>query len=68
MLILLQGSNLIRPDLTLQCRITPADGETLTRAVYVSPSRMKEWDVMYLIEEKVRLFTSSWLAFLVLRL
>ena len=54
-LILIQGSNLIRADLTLQYRVSPADAATLRRAVLVHPSLMEEWNVLYLVEERVRL-------------
>ena len=56
-LILVKGSNLLRSDLTLMYRIIPTDFETLTKAVYVQPSRMEEWGINYLIEEKVPFLT-----------
>ena len=53
-LILVQGSNLIRHDLSLRYRISPADLQTLKPALCVSPVLLEEWSVKYLIEEKVR--------------
>ena len=60
-LVVVQGSNLIRHDLTLQYRISPADAEYVTRAAYVLPSRFKEWNAFYLIEDRVRpLYSPMW--------
>ena len=53
-LILVQGSNLIRSDLALQYRIAPADAEVLRGAALVPTWLFKEWNAMFLIEERVR--------------
>lgn len=52
-LILVQGSNLLCSDLSVQYRISPADLQTLGRAVFVSDDLLKGWEVEYLTDEKV---------------
>ena len=53
-IILVHGSNLIRDDLALHYRISPADLQTLKPALCISPKLLENWRVNYLIEEKVR--------------
>ena len=52
-LFLVQGSNLIQSDLALRYRISPSDLQTLKPALCISPVLLEEWNVKYLIEEKV---------------
>ena len=53
-LFLVHGSNLIRSDLALRYRISPADSQFCRAAVCISPGLLEEWNVKYLVEEKVR--------------
>ena len=53
-LILVQGSNLIRSDLALRYRISPALSLTQQPISCISPGLLEEWSVKYLVEERVR--------------
>ena len=51
--ILVQGSNLIRPDLDLEYRLSPGSIAASGRASLVPPDELEEWAVSYLVEPKV---------------
>ena len=53
-LFLVHGSNLIRSDLALRYRISPADSQFCRPAACLSPGLLEEWNVKYLVEEKAR--------------
>ena len=51
--ILVQGSNLIRPDLNLEYRLSPGSVDASGQASLVPPDELEEWAVSYLVEPKV---------------
>ena len=56
MLILLQGDNLYRPDLSLQYHLSPAPGVTaMGHVLYVPAEVLRDREIAYLTEPKVSL-------------
>ena len=59
LLILIHGDNLLRNDMQLRYRLSPADALQASGALEViSPTQLSEWQVSYLVEMKVWLEVS----------
>ena len=54
LLILVQGDNLLRPDLQPRYRLSTDPDQTLRHIEQLSPSVLSEWRVRYLVDRKVR--------------
>ena len=51
--ILLQGTNIVRPDQQLQYRLSLGSFEASGAVIFVPRDELQEWGVAYLVEPKV---------------
>ena len=55
--MLVQGVNLIRPDMIPQVRLSPEVVQVLSTPQLLSRELLSEWDVQQLVEPKVKLMS-----------